>query len=137
MSLSPFQKFTNRVFGTSEHKKNYRFPGAETLKPVFISKLISGFRMLGFRDMPRWEDLHLGFLGDETLKPVFIFKLILGFLLSGFYVIKRQGVHALRHSGSRNTGVSDLCALGHLGTSQVGISGLASTREYTLEYSNL
>jgi hypothetical protein len=51
-----------------------------------------------------------GFPGNLNAKLVVISKLILG-----FHVLKRQGVHVLRHSGSRNTEVSDLCALGRLG----------------------
>jgi hypothetical protein len=94
----------------STRKLTIRCPGCRNTEAPYLIRaiIISGFRMSGFRDMRRQEVSHLGFPGAETPKPVFISKLISGFLLS-FHVIKRQGVHALRHSGSQNTEVSDLC----------------------------
>jgi hypothetical protein len=113
----------------STRKLTVRYPGCRNTEAPYLIRaiIISGFRMPGFRDMRRQEVSHLGFPGAETPKPVFISKLISGFLLSGFRVIKRQGVHALRHSGSRNTEVSDLCALGHL-----GVLHLVDTRNKTV-----
>jgi hypothetical protein len=68
------------------------FPGAKTLKPIYIyiynTKFISGFRKSGFRDMRRQEVSHLS-SQEPKLQSLYIYiyitKFISGFHKSGFH----------------------------------------------------
>jgi hypothetical protein len=108
-----------------------RYPGCRNTETSRLIRaiIISGFRKSGFRDMRRQKVSHLGFPGAETPKP----KLISGFRKSDFATGEYKGTDPWVSRVPKHRNIQTLDTLCHFGVSQVGISGLASTRDLPLD----
>jgi hypothetical protein len=61
-----------------------RFPKSQNSEAHIYTKIISGFRKSGFRDVCRQEVSHLGFPGAETPKPIYTLSSFRGFASRDF-----------------------------------------------------